>query len=299
MASLARVKAAIFLPSWTIFELEFGDGRSYEKRSLPGVVAGRTALYHHGDEPFTSVMRSLTRPRLIDPSQVSDAGAAPQDGANYLRRSVLTPGCRIESGLWHSGAPTEFTTAATTCGIKICNLAGEEMLTVSNHGFLSSEEVYHPSADGDLIGKVVDSRPELDIALVKLTPAASSSFTNSSYFQAEPPTCLLEMSQISQGSWSEVDGMSSGLFSMVNIGIQTVQPKRPAGHPDLEFGKWDTRSVSFLFGNVNKAISDGVCGAPIVDIESGGVSGFFHLSDGVFAHSAMLDDLVAEGWEVV
>lgn len=152
---------------------------------------------------------------------------------------------------------------------------------------------------GDLIGEVVDTRPGLDIALVKLTPAASSSFTNSCYFQAEPPTRLLEMSQISQGSWSEVDGMSSGLFSMMNIGTQTMQPKRPAGHRGIKFEEWDTRSVDFFFGNVNRAISDGVCGAPIVDVESGGVSGFFHLSDGVFAYSAVLDDLVAEGWGLV
>ncbi|KAJ5419875.1 uncharacterized protein N7487_003425 [Penicillium crustosum] len=285
IAPLARVRAAIFLPAWTIFELEFGDGRSYEKQSLPGVVAGRTALYHHGYEPFSITMRSLTPPlpRFIGPSL----------------RLALTPGCRIESGLGLSGAPAEFTNAATTCGIKIRNLAGEEMLTVANHDFLSSKEVYHPFVNGDLVGDIIDTRPELDIALVKLTPAASSSFTNSCYFQAEPPTRLLEMSQISQGSWSEVDGVSSGLFSMMNIGIQTMQPKRPAGHPEIEFSEWDTRSVDLLFGNVTMAISDGVCGAPIVDAESGGVSRFFHLSDGVFSYSAVLDDLVAEGWVVV
>ncbi|KAJ6083541.1 hypothetical protein N7467_007676 [Penicillium canescens] len=241
-------------------------------------------------------MRSLTRPRFIDPSQASAAGTKSQDNSNYLRRSVLTPGCRIESGFGLPGASTEFTNAATTCGIKIRNHAGEEVLTVANHGFLSSKEVYHPFMNGgDLIGEVVDARAELDIALVKLTPAASSNFTNSCYFQAEPPTRLLEMSQISQGSWSEVDGMSSGLFSVMNIGTEIMRPTRPIDHPEIEFEEWDTRSVDFLFGNVNSAISDGVCGAPIVDIESGGVSGFFHLSNGIFAYSAVLDDLVAEG----
>ncbi|CAI7614785.1 unnamed protein product [Penicillium viridicatum] len=167
--------------------------------------------------------------------------------------------------------------------------------------FVRPEEVYHPFVNGgDLIGEIVDARPELDIALVKLTPAASSNFTNSCYFQAEPPTRLLEMSQISQDSWNEVDGMSSGLFSMMNIGTQAMKPKRPAGHPELEFEESDARSVYFLFGNVNsRAISDGVCGAPIVDVDTGGVSGFSHLSDGFFAYSAVLDDLVAEGWGLV
>jgi hypothetical protein len=171
------------------------------------------------------------------------------------------------------------------------------VLTVANHDFIFSKEVYHPFMNGgDLIGEVVDTRAELDIALVKLTPAASSSFTNVCYFQAEPPTRLLEMSQILQGSWSEVDGMSSGLFSMMNIGTETMRPIRPTGHHEIEFEEWDTRLVDFLFGNVNSAISDDVCGAPIVDIESGGVSGFFNLSNGIFAYSAVLDDLVAEGW---
>lgn len=64
------------------------------------------------------------------------------------------------------------------------------------------------------------------------------------------------MSQISQGLWSEVDGMSLGLFSMMNIGTQTMQPKRPAGHPEIEFEEWDIRSVHFLLGDVNRAISD-------------------------------------------
>ncbi|KAJ5472839.1 hypothetical protein N7530_006840 [Penicillium desertorum] len=42
-----------------------------------------------------------------------------------------------------------------------------------------------------------------------------------------------------------------------------------------------------------------VCAAPQVDLESGGVSGFFHLSDGLFGYSAVLDDLVAKGWGLV
>lgn len=41
---LADVRAATFLPIWTIFELETEGNRSYEKFSLPGVVAGRTSI---------------------------------------------------------------------------------------------------------------------------------------------------------------------------------------------------------------------------------------------------------------
>ncbi|CAG8899243.1 unnamed protein product [Penicillium salamii] len=298
ISQLANVRTAIFLPFWTIFELETGDGRTYPAHSLPGTVGGRTALYHHQDLSFFKTMRSLTCPRIIQSSEASSLGpavhdtavhdtavhdTAVHDTANYLRRSTLTPGCRVESGFEVPSPGSQPTTAGTTCGVKIRNSAGEERLTVANRGFLSSNDV-------------VDTRPELDVALVKLTSAASLSFTNTCYFQAEPPTRLLESASIHQGSWSEVDGMSSGLVSMMNTGVIETRPIRPVSHPKIPFSEWQTRSVNTIFGNIEGFISDGVCGAPIVDVESGGVAGFFHLSDGSFATSAALDDLIAEGW---
>ncbi|KXG52614.1 uncharacterized protein PGRI_095640 [Penicillium griseofulvum] len=300
ICQLANVRTAIFLPFWTIFELETGDGRSYPELSLPGTVGGRTALYHHQDIPFFKTMRSLTRPRIIQPSKASSLSPAVHDTANYLRRSALTLGCRVESGFEEPSPGSQPTTAATTCGVKIRNIAGEERLTVAIHAFLSSKDIYHAQVNGgDLIGQVVDTRPELDVALVKLTPAASYSFTNTCYFQAEPPTRLSDNAHIGLGSWSEIDGMSSGLFSMMNSGVMNSRPIRPVGHPAIPYSKWDTRLVDTVFGNIEGFVSDGVCGAPIVDVESGGVAGFFHLSDGSFATSAVLDDLVAEGWGLV
>ncbi|KAJ5720921.1 uncharacterized protein N7483_008855 [Penicillium malachiteum] len=296
IAQFANIRGAIFLPMWIVFELETGDDLTYPEQSLPGVVAGRTALYHHRDTPFHATIKSLTRPRLIDPSKTQRDTHIPQDDSNYLQQQyVLTPGCRVESGFGLPGTQTESINAATTLGIQLCR-GEEDVVTVSHHGFLTSGEVYHPNTDGELIGTVVDTRPELDISLVTLTPASSRSFTNSCYFQAEPSTQLLVTNQIKQGSWSEADGMSSGFFSLMNIGIDPMRPKRPIGHPEISFSKWDTRSVNLIFGNVNNTISDGVCGAPIVDIETGGVAGFFHLTNGTFAFCACLDDLVAEGW---
>lgn len=203
IAPLAHVRAALFLPHWTIFELETGDGRSYERFSLPGVVAGRTALYHHEDLPFLSPTRSPTHSNLLDPSQVLAASTTLQDNPDCIRHAVLTP-----------------------------------------------------------------------------------------------PTRLLESSEIIQGAWSEVDGTSSGL-SMMSIGTQMLAPACPIGHPEIEFANWDTRSVHFMFGNVDNVLLDGIYGAPIVDIHTGGVSGFFQQSSGPFALSAVLDNLIAEGWEVV
>lgn len=198
IAPLAHVRAALFLPHWTIFELETGDGRSYERISLPGVVAGRTALYHHEELPLLGPIR--------DPSQEPAASTTLHGNSDCLRRSVLTP---------HTG--------------------------------------------------------------------------------------LLESSEIIQGAWSEVDGMSSGILSMVSIGTQMLGPDRPTGHPEIEFANWDTRSLHFMPGNVNNVTvtSDGIHGAPIVDIHTGRVSGVFQESSGPFAFSTVLDNPIAEGWELV
>lgn len=43
---------------------------------------------------------------------------------------------------------------------------------------------------------------------------------------------------------------------------------------------------------------EGVCGAPIVDIGTGGVAGFFHSGNNEWAECATTDDLVALGWQV-
>ncbi|PLB50792.1 hypothetical protein P170DRAFT_508920 [Aspergillus steynii IBT 23096] len=298
---LANIRGIIYLPNWTIVELRYGDGRIYEPRSLPGRVAGRTTLYHHAEKPFYDGMTSQTRARAIDPSRrTSISGPLPQDDSNYLRRAYLTPGCRVESGYGSAGSSTESVNCATTLGVKLRNMRGQEAVTVAHHGFLISNDVYHPRASEDLIGTIFDTRPELDIAFAKLTPAASASFTNACNFQAEPPQRLVPGDMIQAGSWSEVDGMSSGLVSLMACGRYDMEPARPVGHPEIPFERWNAQSINSVFGVINATISDGICGAPIVDCDTGGITGFFHLFDGtVNCLSAHLDDLLAEGWQVV
>jgi hypothetical protein len=203
----------------------------------------------------------------------------PQDDADYLRDSFLTPGCRLEYGFGDPGSANEFANVATTSGVRIVNSHGEYALTVVNHGFLLSNEVYHPRATANKIGEVFDTRPELDISLVSLTPAASKSYKNSSCFQAEPPRVLLEGNQIEQGTWSELDGMSSGLVTVMAYGIMNMKPTHPPGHPPIEFRDWRPYTVSSIFGAINSAISEGICGAPIVNCDTGEIGGFFHLFD--------------------
>jgi hypothetical protein len=166
---------------------------------------------------------------------------------------------------------------------------------------LISKEVYHPRVDEEKVGDVVERRPELDLALVQLTPdtsTTSAKFANALCFQAEPPQMLLKGSQINQGSWSEVDGMSSGLVSLLTYGRCYMKPKRPLGHLKIYFREWRAYSVNAIFGAVNSSICEGMRGASIVQYETGGVGGIFHLADGSNCFNAHLDDLVPEGWQL-
>jgi hypothetical protein len=122
-------------------------------------------------------------------------------------------------------------------------------------------------------------------------PAVSAKFRNTCYFQAEPPQALLEDTYLKQGSWAEVDGMSSGLLSLYAFARRYEKPTRPPGHQSY--------TLRAIWGVVNGPITDGVCGAPIVNCDDGAVTGFFHLYDGERnCLSANIDDLVAEGWQI-
>lgn len=198
---LADVRAIVYLPRLTVVELRHGDGRTYGPRTLPGVVAGRTTVYHHAEEPFYKSMKDYTRVRVVDPQERMNNNQVlpqtlPQDDANCLRN-------------------------------------------------------------------------------------------------------LLKGDQIKQGSWSEVDGMSSRPVSLLAYGILYEEPKRPCGSPPVDFRQWQPYTVYSVFGAINSTVAGGVGGAPIVDCNTGGVGGFFHLFDGANCLSAPLDDLVTEGWEVV
>ena len=171
-------------------------------------------------------------------------------------------------------------------------------VSVANHGFLAGDEVFHPTPDGDKIGDIVDRYPELDVAMVQLTPAHFSHFSNQTYFQAEPPKRLADRSSLVLGTWFEVDGMSTGMLSFQYLVNTFEYPVRPPGHPPIPVLQWK-RDVTFrIFGASSPELMEGLCGAPFVEVETGNVAGFFHLGNGDWAECAAVDDLVAEGWEV-
>ena len=135
--------------------------------------------------------------------------------------------------------------------------------------------------------------------MVRLTPGHLARFTNDPYFQAEASRSLLE-GGVGNDTWFEVDSMSTGLIALYHEGFDHRQPIRPPGRPEISFNQWSFNRIQRVFGGVGPQLKDGMCGAPIVQVERGAVAGFFHMLEGDgWALSASLDDLVAEGYEVV
>lgn len=148
---LMNVKAAFFLPTHNVIELDHDDGRTYKPASLPGKVGNRSTIYHHSDEPFLQAMQSFDRDRAINPASyaqiVSPGASLPQDDIDYLSRppGIIRPGIRVSSGFLAINGPPgpETSSKATTAGVFLCNGA-EIRISVAHQGFLNTREVYHP-----------------------------------------------------------------------------------------------------------------------------------------------------------
>ncbi|CRG90762.1 hypothetical protein PISL3812_07807 [Talaromyces islandicus] len=303
LSRLINLQRVHFFPYSIAVEIVFGDDRTYPTASLPGAVAGLVTTYHHQPISLLESMKSRTRERLMDPSQYLPApriGSLPQDRTDYLREpgwGIISPGVRVSTGFAVNSGLSSDTVLSTTCGV-LMRKGGTRRVSVANHGFVQTCEVYHPAYDGDKIGDIVNRSPELDIAMVQLTPANSNKFSNETYFQAEPPRRLLESGKIVRGTWFEVDGMSTGLLSFNYIGNVLQPPITPPGHPAMPFHQWRIDFTTRIFGATSPTVVGGICGAPMVQERTGGVAGFFHLAEGEYAVFAALDDLVAGGWEL-
>ena len=83
VSELAHVRRVNFLPAAIVVELEYGDGKEYSRKSLPGTVANRAITYHHGIGSFVSSVRNHTRERVLDPAGYVSC-PLPQDATDYI-----------------------------------------------------------------------------------------------------------------------------------------------------------------------------------------------------------------------
>ena len=235
VSGLAHVRQVNLLPAATVVELEYGDGKGYLRKSLPDVVANRATTHHHGIESFLTSVRNHARERTLDPAGYFP-GALAQDDTEYINEpnwGILSPGMRV------STRACAETVRSTTSGI-ILRKRGDCYITAANHGFPNTKEVFHPTPSGEKIGDIVNRYPELDIAMVRLTPANSDRYTDRVYFQAEPPRSLAEVRDMIPGRWIEVDGMSTGLLSLLYCGRSK---ERLPGHSSILVNQWQQKKL--------------------------------------------------------
>jgi hypothetical protein len=293
LLEICNVKTLVFSYPFLVVVLHDGDGKTYANTSLPGIVAGWTTDYHRGGDYWGDSSRPLaqeSRNREMTPQPNSGI----QDQTNYITtgRKFLSPGVRLEGR-----------SRSTTCGVRIKNRDGRIRITVVNHGFADTDEVWHPDGNGQPIGYIKERFELQDIALFE--PTDNLPFKNDSYFSSEAyPKNLTKHTDIANGTWFYAEGMSTGLVAFFHISDSFDLPPRETGKR-IKYVNFQYHSDWTAHGAVGTAeLADGICGAPLVELKpsemgnsGGGVCGFFQLwRGGGFCSVSALDFLIDDGW---
>ncbi|KAI9759727.1 MAG: hypothetical protein M4579_002112 [Chaenotheca gracillima] len=309
LLNLANVKAVTWLGPSCYVELHTGDDRTYGRHSLPGMVGGKRTTYHHSDvDLWVNDMGDLARARAIDPGAVT-TGPRLQDRTNYLEvgAGVLQPGVRLAGSLNLRSGQFANVEQSTSAGVRLRKNRGKVVMTAANHGFLETDEVYHPSVlHGSKVGDIVERWLAQDIAMVQLIPSVG--VKNEEYFEATAPRRLLRASEAATGGWCSVDGMSTGLVFLQRTGERAVQIHLQEAAPGIanHTVEYEGEMLFSTFGPNGGAAAAGVCGAPIVEEDDpeqewfggGGVCGFYRQGNAFMAITPALDDLINSGWEI-
>jgi hypothetical protein len=253
----------------------------FDPISLPGKFSGRPVTYRWPDQKSVS-----SRPRLITPSTTQE------DQTDY-RAFGLSPGVKVVGK-----------SLATSSGVLVENPAGIQRLTLANHRFLDTDEVYHPDVFESYRLGTIDLRfPLMDIALCQVTSPIA--YANHTYFEANPPQQLVTTEFIDENvttaSWFEAEGMSSGLVSLLYSGPAIGYPKLP---PYIEEANLLQDYTFTYFGPDAVGVRPGLCGAPVVHEKAydnkcdGVVIGFVWLNDGRDCIVTALDELLECGWKL-
>lgn len=296
LSVLMDIRAVHFLPPMIVVELDVSSDRIYQRFSLPSKAGGLTIYYHQSAQPYWEDSSHSAYQRLITPS------AWVNDDSNYLYAGnhELCPGVCLSSSSFSQGGNPAALWRSTTAGT-LWQKGATRLLTVADHGFTDSNEVYHPTPAGRRIGEIVQKYPAWDISLVRLDP--SITFTNTHYFEANRPQRLISSSELMAGEWFELDSMTTGRIDLMARGKSWINPLGGQHPLNIPIGarEWSIELVWSVFGTVGGAsqIRDGIRGAPLVDHE-GRVAGYFSLADiHPFAHTRSLDFFIKEGCSMV
>lgn len=122
LCQIMKDEAGNFIPPIIIVELCQDDGKTYEKKSHPGRVAGRIALYHHdsrhsGKTPHTSEQSIKPSETVQDTTNYLQSESKPCDrtlvykrssikrsvpGSNYVASAALLVGARNEESVYEA-----------------------------------------------------------------------------------------------------------------------------------------------------------------------------------------------------
>ncbi|KAF3922649.1 hypothetical protein ABW21_db0201831 [Orbilia brochopaga] len=161
--------------------LEFADEMP-KPEGTPILIAGLTAFY--SPVPFwTTANEAGLKDRAVKP----DAEASIEDTTDYCPQ--LCPGVKL----------TNYKGVSTNSGLALRNEDGRERFTVALHGFLEAGElidrrVFHPDANGQVIGMITEIYADIDVGLVEL--AQNLSFKNELYFDCACPQALATKQEI-------------------------------------------------------------------------------------------------------
>ena len=255
----------------------------FDAESYPGKLGKHSVVY-----TWPGRLKPHSRPRLMTPSfkLVVDG-----DITDY-RAFGLTPGVKVV-GL----------SKATSSGVLVEN-GGERAITLADHGFQDSDDVYHPDRLPQwLLGTIALRFPFIDTALCKLS--ASLNYSNKTYFTANPPKRMVSTDFVDQhirfGTWFECEGFTVGRAHMMYEGPAVGYP----GLPPYVENSYLLKSFEFAyFGPEVGLPADGLCGAPVVHEKSddpmmdGIVLGFIWLVADRDSVVASVDDLLEAGWQI-
>ncbi|MCJ1435138.1 hypothetical protein MMC27_004508 [Xylographa pallens] len=309
LMELANIQAINFTGAFIHVELKH-DGRTYKRHSLPGRLGGISTLYYVGSKDFWSDMSDHALTRLNDPSDELYAGLG-GDRSNYLRDGlrILQPGVCLGSLPTVTADTNLDSCTCTTAGVRLRNSVGNIVVTAANSGFPDSDEVFHPTTiAGEKIGDIYERWQAQDVAMVKLRP--SIQFSNGDYFQATTPRRLLKLSQTAYGQWCSADGMSCGIVFLTREGRRVVNPEyrtdaRATTNVNIPGLTFTQEGLYSTFGALGGAVSQGICGAPIVEEDTsseqkdgGGVCGFVRMVSAAVAACPGLDEIIDRSWEL-
>jgi len=253
---------------------------------LPGKFANRPVRYTQCQTSSQSRLR-LQTPLPGQPEH--------HDNTDY-RAFGLSPGVKV-CGQHMS----------TSAGVLVQHNDGRRRITLANHGFYDTDAVYHPDLLASFrLGTIFERFYQADIALCQFEN--SISFTNRSYFDANPPRTLVTSqhleSIVDMWSWFELDGMTTGRVSMLYSGPGARFLDIPEELRETTTFDYHLEYNFDFFGPGSKAVKAGVCGSPIVHQHEAGserdgiVAGFYFLDDGVHAIVPTLDRFLASGWQL-